>query len=196
MAPIRNAFPPPAAYTALPAGKSSSPHPARAAYDTGPTLAGLPPGGRRRTEEQPFPPANLPPCIPHGLRTTPGRRSPACPRRATPHRRAALSAAVTGHRPRPASAAVPGCPLRLRRQTAPRQNNPASAVAFAIGLYYLYRRQTAPRQNNPASAVAFALGLYYLYRRQTAPRQNNPASAVAFALGLYYLCQRTNAYPL
>ena len=157
----------------------------------------------------PSPPANLPPRIPHELRTTQGRRSPACPpagdaapksspfhrqillpvsptgsarhradarrpappRRATPHRRAAFSAAVTGHRPRPASAAVPGCPLRLRRQTA-------------------------PRQNNPASAVAFALGLYYLYRRQTAPRQNNPASAVAFALGLYYLCQRTNAYPL
>jgi len=34
MAPIRSAFPPPAAYTALSAGKSSSPHPARAAYDT------------------------------------------------------------------------------------------------------------------------------------------------------------------
>ena len=72
MAPIRSAFPPPAAYTALSAGKSSSLHPARAAHDTGPTLAGLP------------------------------------PRRATPHRRAALSAAVTGHRSRPASAAVPG----------------------------------------------------------------------------------------
>ena len=57
----------------------------------------------------PSPPANLPPCIPHELRTTQGRRSPACPpRRATPHRRAALSAAVTGHRSRPASAAVPG----------------------------------------------------------------------------------------
>ena len=94
-----------------------------------------PPGGRRRTEEQPFP---LPsPAI------GPVRHRPPCP----------------------------VCPLRLRRQTASRQNNPASAVAFAIGLYYLYRRQTAPRQNNPASAVAFALGLYYLYRRQTAPRQ-------------------------
>ena len=116
----------------------------------------------------PSPPANLPPRIPHELRTTQSRRSPACPpagdaapksspfhrqillpvsptgsarhradarrpappRRATPHRRAAFSAAVTGHRPRPASAAVPGCPLRLRRQTAPRQNNPASAVAL------------------------------------------------------------------
>ena len=27
----------------------------------------------------PSPPANLPPCIPHELRTTQGRRSPACP---------------------------------------------------------------------------------------------------------------------
>ena len=26
-------------------------------------------------------------------------------------------------------------------------------VAFALGLYYLFRRQTAPRQSNPASGL-------------------------------------------
>ena len=118
----------------------------------------------------PSQPANLPPRIPHELRTTQtlAGLSPGGQRRTEEQPFPLPSPAIGPVRHRPP---CPVCPLRLRRQTA-------------------------PRQNNPVRAVAFALGLYYLYRRQTAPRQNNPASAVAFALGLYYLCQRTNAYPL
>ena len=171
-APERSTLPLPAAYTALPAGKSSSPHPARAAYDTGPTLAGLPPGGRRRTEEQPFPPANPPPCIPYGQRTTQGRRSPACP---PPAGDAAPKSSLFRCRHR--SSAPSGIGRRARLSAPSAQTDGTTA-------------------KQPRKRGCLALGLYYLYRRQTAPRQNNPASAVAFALGLYYLCQRTNAYPL
>ena len=145
---------------ALSTGKSSSLYPLRAAHDTGPTLAGLPPPAGDAAPKSSLFRCRHRSSAPSGI----GRRA----------RLSAPSAQTDG--------------------TTAKQ--PRKRGCLALGLYYLYRRQTAPRQNNPASAVAFALGLYYLYRRQTAPRQNNPASAVAFALGLYYLCQRTNAYPL